>query len=83
MKKVQLQCSVNEFKEGMESTFWKDISNQLDAWKEDIRDALEDPDSVLSDKQEHVLQGNAAAVRNVMALPEQTLKNLEDKVTEI
>ena len=83
MKKVQLQCSVNEFKEGMESTFWKDIYNQLDAWIDDIRDSLEDPDNMLLDKTLHRLGGNIESLHRVMQLPEQTLKNLEDKVTEI
>jgi len=83
MNKVVLQCSVSEFKEGMESLFWQDIKNQLEAWKKDIRDASEDPDGVLTDKQTHVLQGNVKAIRYVLQLPEQTLKNLEDKVTEV
>ena len=83
MKKVQLQCSVNEFKEGMESRFWQDVKNQLEAWKEDIRDATEDPDGVLSDKTLHRLGGNIETLHRVLQLPEQTLKNLEDKVTEV
>ncbi len=80
---MEIQCSASEFREGMKSKFWSDVRNQLEAWKEDLRDAMEDSDGALSDKETHVLQGSIKAVRYVLMLPEQMLKDIEEGATEI
>jgi len=80
---VQLISSPNEFEQGMGSPFWQDMKNQLDAWLSDVRDALEDPENISLDKTLHRLGGNAQALRRVLILPDETLKNLREKRREI
>ena len=80
---VELVSSPNEFKEWLESTPCQDYKNQLEAWLQDVRDTLEDPDNILLDKTLHRLGGNAEALRYVMVLLDMTLVNLEGGIKEI
>jgi len=52
------------------STIWRDIKNELEAWLEDIRDQLENTDGSLSVRILDRLGGNAESVRNLISLPE-------------
>lgn len=80
---VRIECSVREFEIGMASPFWQAMKVQLEAWIEDIRDNLEDPDNIYLERTLRRLGGNAQALRYVMRLPEITLKNLEDGINEL
>ena len=80
---IQLISSPTEFEQGIGSPFWQDMKNQIEAWLSDVRDALEDSDNVYFDKTLHRLGGNAEALRRVLILPNETLKNLNEKRREI
>ena len=80
---VHLVSSPTEFQQGIESLFWQDMKNQIEAWLSDVRDALEDSDNILRDETLRRLGGNAEALRRVLRLPEETLANLRDKMREI
>jgi len=80
---VQLFSSPTEFEQGISSPFWQDMSRQIEAWLIDVRDTLEDPDNIYLDRTLHRLGGNAEALRRVLMLPEETLKNLREKRKEI
>jgi len=80
---VQLISSPTEFEQGMGSPFWQDMKNQLEAWLSDVRDTLEDPENIYLDRTLHRLGGNAEALRRVLMLPSETLKNLREKRREI
>lgn len=80
---VELQSSPTEFERGVDSPFWRDMKRQIEAWLEDVRDALEDHDNILMDKTIHRLGGNAQALRYVLSLPEITLANLKDNIKEM
>lgn len=80
---VELHSSPTEFEQGMSSPFWQDMRRALEAWLSDVRDALEDPDNLLLDKTLHRLGGNAEAIRRVLVLPEETLRNIKDNLKEM
>jgi len=80
---VQLFSSPTEFEPGIGSPFWQDMRRQIEAWLIDVRDTLEDPDNIYLDRTLHRLGGNAEALRRVLMLPEETLKNLREKRKEI
>lgn len=80
---VQLISSPTEFEQGIGSPFWQDMKNQLEAWLSDVRDTLEDPENIYLDRTLHRLGGNAEALRRVLMLPSETLKNLREKRREI
>lgn len=80
---VRITCSVREFEIGMGSPFWQAMKTQIEAWVEDVRDNLEDPDNIYLERTLRRLAGNAEALRNVLRLPEITLRNLEDGINEM
>ena len=80
---IKLLCSPREFEIGMNSPFWMDMKAQIEAWLEDVRDNLEDPNNIWLERTLRRLGGNAEALRNVILLPEITLANLEDGVTDV
>jgi len=80
---VKIQCSVREFELGIGSPFWQAMKVQIEAWMEDIRDNLEDPENIYLERSLRRLGGNAEALRNVLQLPELTLRNLQDGINEM
>jgi hypothetical protein len=80
---VRLESSPTEFEQGIESQFWQDMKRQIEAWLSDVRDTLEDSDNFLFDKTLHRLGGNAEALRRVLILPGETLKNLRENRKEV
>jgi len=80
---VELHCSVEEFIQGVASPFWRDMKAQIEAWLEDVRVNLEDPDNIYLEKTLRRLAGNAEAMRHILILPEVTLANLEDGTRDV
>lgn len=80
---VKLDCSPRELELGMQSPFWRNMRMQIEAWLEDIRDHLEDPDNLYLERTLRRLGGNAAALRYVLRLPDETLRNLRDGLTDV
>lgn len=58
------------------SHIWKDIKHELGLWLEDMRNELEDPSMVQTDKILHRLGGNAETLRRVLDLPDSLVYNI-------
>jgi hypothetical protein len=69
-----------QYKDFMESFIWRDIENELRAWKKDIRDALEDPDRQFDARTLYSLQGSAEAVGRMLMLPQVIMETLKADV---
>lgn len=76
-ERFRLRCSQRDLTDGMRSSFWLDLQDELNAWLVSIHDALEDPDDFLTDKTLHRLGGNAQVIRRILALPDVLLTYLE------
>ena len=59
-----MKSTIGQLRDFKESFIWQDMCEELDVWLEQVREQLEDPDSVFDDRQIHKLQGNAETIRN-------------------
>ena len=69
-----LYASLSQYVEFRDSVVWLDITNEVNAWLEDVRNQLEN----VSDVEElRRFQGIAEACRYFLQLPEQIINTLE------
>lgn len=69
-----LYASLSQYAEFRDSVVWLDITNEVSAWLEDVRNQLEN----VSDVEElRRFQGIAEACRYFLQLPEQIINSLE------
>ena len=64
---ISTSYTLNEF---LNSTVWRDISDELKTWLKDIRTMATDPDGTLSAKALYRLGGNAQAVERFLLMPQ-------------
>lgn len=63
---AELRSSIQELQQFIHSNIWYDLSKEMLAWKEDIRDQLETMSELHTVSR---LQGNAEAVNRFLELP--------------
>ena len=73
---MSYRSTAESFNEFMKGSVWKDMSDEIDTWLDDIHVALEDPDGLLSEKELNRLGGNAEFARKFMLMPETIRDNI-------
>jgi hypothetical protein len=71
---AELRSTIEDLRRFTFSNIWRDLSSEMTAWKEDIRDQLEictEPQTLSR------LQGNAEAVNRFLELPTSLIEILE------
>ena len=79
----RLRSTANQFSEFLESTIWADLKDELEVWREGVRDGLEDTSLPIEEVYRN--QGRAEAVRYALSLPEtirDTLLEIQRKAAE-
>lgn len=69
-----LYASLSQYHEFRDSLVWLDITNEVTAWLEDVRNQLEQVSGV---EELRRFQGIAEACRYFLQLPEQIINSLE------
>ena len=69
-----LYASLSQYHEFRDSVVWLDITNEVTAWLEDVRNQLE---NVEDTEELRRFQGIAEACRYFLQLPEQIINSLE------
>jgi hypothetical protein len=77
-----MRSTVGMVEEFSENKVWQDMVELFGIWLEDIRDQLEDPSGLTTDKVLARLAGNAEALRRCMHAPEWLINHLEGKEQE-
>lgn len=70
----RIYSSETDFRNFLSSNLWRDLSNEMNAWLNDIREQLEITAEVDTIRR---LQGNVEAVRRFLDLPQTLLDILE------
>lgn len=75
----ELNASLAQYNEFLHSFVWLDITSEVATWLEDVRNQLEQADTI---EELRRFQGIAEACRYFLALPEEIINTLEVRSTD-